>query len=435
VTNSAIAAAARAWTPPASANLPAALVVLVLFVLACVGSASRPNVTSGFDEPAHASYVAYIQHSGDYWPALEKMSLLDPRTFQFTGAANYLNHPPLYYALLAAIGPKLEGRPQALRTYRLIDVALVALGVAALLALGLKAQLPWPEFYAYAMPLVWIPILVQLAAAVSNDDLAFLGGALATLGVWQMAATGRGVWLACALVGTVAAAWAKLTGLLLTTVMVGAALAYLAHRGRVGWIWALAAVAAFALAAAPYVVYLLQYGSPTPETPAQLALLQDGARAAGWSALPRKSFPVYLASFVTAFIADWMPTLGTRSPFNYAMLAFPVAALACACGGAALSLHRLWRGGEAPRDVVVVAGAVALAATFAIHISYSYGRHLATGWMLDAYPRYYLPLAAIVPLAGLSLVAAIDAPRWRAAVLALLASGPILLRIFGAPFS
>ena len=63
----------------------------------------------------------------------------------------------------------------------------------------------------------------------------------------------------------------------------------------------------------------------------------------------------------------------------------------------------------------MIAGTIALAATFAIHVAYSYGRHLATGWLMDAYPRYYLPLIAIVPLAGLSLLAAVGrragAPR------------------------
>jgi hypothetical protein len=43
-------------------------------------------------------------------------------------------------------------------------------------------------------------------------------------------------------------------------------------------------------------------------------------------------------------------------------------------------------------------------------------------------PRYYLPLAAIVPLAGLSLAATIEAPRWRAALLAF--SSPV--RFFSA---
>ncbi len=52
---------------------------------------------------------------------------------------------------------------------------------------------------------------------------------------------------------------------------------------------------------------------------------------------------------------------------------------------------------------------------------------------MDAYPRYYLPLAAIVPLAGLSLLAAIEAPRWRGALLAFFIAGPIVFRLLGAP--
>lgn len=195
----------------------------------------------------------------------------------------------------------------------------------------------------------------------------------------------------------------------------------------------MAAGFAVAIAAAPYIVFIIQHGSPTPETPAQIALLDEGARAAGSADLPRKSFPVYLASFMLAFVADWMPVLGARSVFNYAMLTVPAAALACAAAGVAVSLRKLWRRRETTRDVVVIAGAAALAVTVAIHVAYSYDRHLATGWMLDAYPRYYLPLAAIVPLAGLSLVGAIEAPRWRAGLLAFLITGPILFRIFGAP--
>jgi hypothetical protein len=58
---------------------------------------------------------------------------------------------------------------------------------------------------------------------------------------------------------------------------------------------------------------------------------------------------------------------------------------------------------------------------------------VATGWLAGAYPRYYLPLAAIVPLAGLSLVEAISAPRWRMALLTFLIAGPVIFRILGAP--
>jgi hypothetical protein len=418
---------------PATANFFVAAVILGLFVLSAAFSAERKGITAGFDEVAHASYVAHIQRTGDAWPDLNAMRLLDPQSFQFTAAANYLNHPPPFYGLLAALGPKLEGRPQALLAHRLIDVAIAALGFAALLGLGLAARLPRHEFYAFAVPLFCIPVLVPIAGSVNNDNLAFLGGAVAMLGVWQLSATDRAGWLAVALLGVIAASWAKLTGLLLSGAMVGAVIVYLLWRRRLRWSLLIPAALAIAFAAAPYMIDVVQYGGATPQTPAQVALLEDGARAAGWAELPRKSFPGYLVYFVIAFVADWMPTLGERNVFQYAMLTIPVAALGGALAGVALSLRRLWRREETPLDVVVIAGTAALVATFAIHVTYSYGRHLATGWLMDAYPRYYLPLAAIVPLAGLSLLADVKAPRRRAALLAFLIAGPAIFRVFGAP--
>jgi hypothetical protein len=417
----------------APGNALVAAAMLGLFVLAAILSAARKDITQGFDEVAHVSYVAQIQHDGEAAPVLETMRLLDPRTFQFTGAANYLNHPPMFYALLALLGPTLEGHPQALFADRLFDIAIAALGFAALLGLGVAARLSREEFYAYAVPLGCIPVLVPLAGAVNNDNLAFCGGAIAMLGVWQTLTSGRESWLVLALVGVVAAGWAKLTGLLLGAGLVGAVIAYLLWRKRLPVIWIVAASLVFALAAAPYFEYMLRYGSPTPETPAQIALLTQGARAAGWSDLPRQSFAGYLIYFIGAFVADWMPTLGARNPLNYAMLAIPVAAVGCAFAGLVLSLHRLWRRRETALDVIVGAGALAIGATFAIHVTYSYGRYVATGWLMDAYPRYYLPLIAIVPLACLSLVAAIDTPRWRNGLLVFLIAGPVIFRIFGAP--
>jgi hypothetical protein len=294
--------------------------------------------------------------------------------------------------------------------------------------LGLAAQFPRQEFYAYAVPLACIPVLAPIAGSVNNDNLAFLGGALTMLGAWQLVATGRGGWLAVALTGVVAAASAKLTGLVLTGAMTSAVVAHLVWRRRAPLSWLIALALTLALAAMPYAIYLAQYGSPTPQGPAQLALVADGARAAGWADLPRKSFADYLGWFVLAFIADWMPSLGARSIFNYAMLVVPVLALACGFAGVALSLRRLRRHQETALDVVVLAGALALAATFALHVVYSYQRHLATGWLMDAYPRYYLPLMAVVPLANCR-----SSPRSKRRAARIPGRRPGCLPPFGAP--
>src|SRR5580698_4641359 len=99
---------------PAAARPLVAAIILGLFVLAAVFSAERKDITQGFDEVAHTSYVAQLQENGAWWPRLETLKLLDPKTFMFTGEASYINHPPPFYKLLALLGPHLVGHPQAL---------------------------------------------------------------------------------------------------------------------------------------------------------------------------------------------------------------------------------------------------------------------------------------------------------------------------------
>ena len=419
-------------TAPAIGNLLVAIAILAVFVFACADSAARRSITTGFDEPQHISFAAQIKATGNPWPQLDSLRLIDPKTFEFTATPNFLDHPPIYYALLAAIGPPLEGHPQAVFAYRMLNVALAAIGLAALLMIALDAQFSRPEFWALAVPLAFVPVLVQLAAAVTNDNMAFLGGALATLGAWQTLATGRRRWLALALGGVVIAAWAKLTGLVLTAPMISAVVAYMIWRKHAPLTWLVAAAFAFLLAAAPYLIYLVQYGSPVPPTHALLATVEEGVRNFGWADLPRKSFAGYLVYFAGEFIANWMPTLADRTAFQYATLAVPIATLLCAAAGLIVSVRRVWRREETKLDVIVIAGSIGLAMIVPFLVGYSYSYYVATGWLAGAYPRYCLPLAAIVPLAGLSLAEAVSA-RWRATVLGLLIAGPVLLRIFGAP--
>src|ERR1700694_4825196 len=130
----------------AKANWRVCAFVLFLFVVAATLSAIRKDVTFGFDEVAHASYVAHLQHSGETWPAFEDMRMLDPSSFGFTGEANYLDHPSPYY------------------------VVLVAIGLAALMAVGLAAKLPRLTLYAYIVPIAGIPVLAPLAGAINNDN-------------------------------------------------------------------------------------------------------------------------------------------------------------------------------------------------------------------------------------------------------------------------
>jgi hypothetical protein len=408
-------------------------IVLLLFIVAATLSAMRKDVTQGFDEVAHASYVAHLQHTGEAWPAFAEMRMLDPSSFRFTGEASYLNHPSPYYLLLARLGPSLEGHPQAILAHRLINVALAAIGLAALMAIGLAAGLPRLTLYAYLVPLACIPVLAPLAGAVNNDNAAFAGGAIATLAAFQLLTTGSRAWLLAALGGVIVASWAKFTGLLLAGGLVAGVLLWLLWRGRLPSRLIVPIAIGALLAGAPYLAFFAQYGSPTPRTPGEIAMIEAGARAGGWDSAGRLSPLAFAAHFVREFVLEWMPTLKPRNALNYAALAIPVTAALCAFAGIAIAGRRTASGKESSLDVVIAAGALAFAATFLIHGIFSYQLHAEFGWLTTAYPRYYLPLAALLPLAGLALLGEIRTPSIRAILLAFLIAGPVLFRLMGEP--
>jgi hypothetical protein len=242
--------------------------------------------------------------------------------------------------------------------------------------------------------------------------------------VWR--APPRGSALFAALCGVVIASWAKLTGFLLVGGMFSGVFLWLAWHRRLRPRWIILTVVVMALAIAPYVVFLVQYGSPAPNTPGQIAMLKTVAHTAGWDVAQRLSPVAYAFHFVRELILGWTPTLKSRDALNDAALLIPLVTASCAFAGVVASVCRIAHRNEGAIDVVIVASALAFAATFAIHGVFSYQRHLAYGWMMDAYPRYYLPLAAFMPLAGLSLAAAIQRRRVRALLIKLLIVGPFV---------
>jgi hypothetical protein len=188
------------------------------------------------------------------------------------------------------------------------------------------------------------------------------------------------------------------------------------------------------LAGAPYIVLFVQYGSPTPRTPGLLEMMRTFALASGSTNAPPLSPASFAVKFFSDFVRDWMPTLKPRSTLNYAALAIPVAAALCALAGLALALRRITFGKADPLDILVAAGSLAFAATLLIHGIFSYQLHVEFGWLTSAYPRYYLPLLAIVPLADVVLLNAIKQPTARTMLLFFLIGGPIVFRALGAPF-
>ncbi len=406
--------------------------ILLLFVIASAFGTIHKDMDRGFDELAHISYVAYLQHSGEMWTDFAKFPMLDPSTFRFTSHDNYLNHPSPYYLVLARLGPTLEGHPEAVLFHRLFNVALDAIGLAALMAIGLLARLPRSTFCAYFVPIACIPVLTPLAGSVSNDNAAFVGGAFATLGAYQLLVSGNRVWLLTALGGVIVASWAKFTALMLAGGMVGGVLLWLVWRRRFPSRWIVPIAIAALLACAPYIALTVQYGSPTPMTAGELTKVTTEAADFGWASAERLGPLAYAIHFIGEFILEWMPPWKRLDALYYA-LAIPIAVAFCAYAGAMVAMRRVVSGKAGPLDVVTAAGALAFAVTFVIHVVFSYRLHVEFGWLSSAYPRYYLPLAALFPLAGLVLLSEIKRPSAYTALLVFLIAGPAVFRLLLEP--
>jgi len=115
------------------------------------------------------------------------------------------------------------------------------------------------------------------------------------------------------------------------------------------------------------------------------------------------------------------------------LLALPATVILFSVAGWVVSARAILHGRQRPLDFLVVAGMASIALTLAVHIAFSYQRHLQTGWMMDAYPRYYLPLVAIIPMAALTFSSTIQSDRWRMVLVAFLIGAPIAFQVFGAP--
>ncbi|MGO8907809.1 MAG: hypothetical protein ACLQDM_00530 [Bradyrhizobium sp.] len=359
--------------------------------------------------------------------------MIDPTTFKSSSEANYLNHPPFYYWLIAALGPEVREHPEALLYLRLLNVAVGALGLGALLALAAGMKLRGLEFYAFAVMTATTPVLAPLAGSVNNDNLSFAAGAFTILGAYAYVESQRRSWLVVACCGMLVAGLSKLTGLLLCGGFLAALLALLALRRAPNRVDAAIVVASLIAAASPYIAFTLQYGSPAPNTPAQIELLRQGADAVGWSTAPRMDAASYAIMFLKNFVSEWMPALHPRNSLQLALLILPSAVLMIAAAGTVLSLRVILADrGEASAPIVAT-GMLAIVATLAIHIMFSYQRHLQTGWMMDAYPRYYLPVMAVIPMAAIAFTKAIGSSRARAMVLSFLIAAPLIFGLFGAP--
>jgi hypothetical protein len=152
----------------------------------------------------------------------------------------------------------------------------------------------------------------------------------------------------------------------------------------------------------------------------------------GWDQAEHLGPIAYISHFITEFTIEWIPWWKALDAPSCAFL-IPIASALCAYAGTLVAIRRIVSGNAAALDVVIVAGALAFAGTLVIHVIFNYRLHVDFGWLSSAYPRYYLPLAALFPLAGLALLGEIRSSSVRAILLVLLIAGPVLVRLLIEP--
>jgi len=345
------------------------------------------------DEQGHISYALHLITHDRWWPDFSHFMMFDVPTQTELKALNYINHPPTFYWLIKLAHTALPWwEPIHFRAVALV----IYLGAMLMYTrIGIALVMPIPSSILYALT----PLLVYMYLQIgfyNNDAMCVLGGMIATLAslrwfrgeqpqraiLWM----GLGVLLASV----------KLTALLLVGFYVmAAALMRLSTIRSLPKHYIIYGMIAAILCTAPYFYMMLTFGSPAPNTPGQLAKLQECLQCNSQGIAQHMDFLSWLPFFLSKFADQLSVAETTYLPiFIYAaaLIAIFVSAKRPAI------LHR-----ENAIYTMAIASAIATVLTLGIHIFFSWQRYSAYGWIFDSILRYYLPL--IGAYAGVSACA------------------------------
>lgn len=190
-------------------------IYIVFFVFFITKMVFYTEYVGGFpDERAHVSYIAYLQSTDRLIPEFKDMLTLQPtgkkiqtsklnaltgygEVQSFTGASNYLGHPPLYYQILRLSGGvTVHGDEVTVDILRLrvMSMAIAAFALMLIFYIGLSRIKGGAAFHLlYAAICTTVPMLAYDCAGVNNDTLAMLGVAVFLLGLLRFAEKRRNV--------------------------------------------------------------------------------------------------------------------------------------------------------------------------------------------------------------------------------------------------
>jgi len=329
------------------------------------------------DEWAHLSYVADITSGGPPIPDYANSPVLN------SAQQNYLEHPPLYYTALGAIGKSLSWDPlKDYRHYRVISALMVAFGVYLWVLAAMQLGFSAIQAMGLTGATLAIPMFPYLAGSINNDNLCYLGVALFFHGFLLLPSrTRRGAYI-CAL-GLLTTLLTKATGALFLLAFLGiwSCLGLGSVRSLFGEKHVRIAAALVAIACMGY--YLPTFAIYHSFFPVPGALYQEHAAPTHTT-----GFLEYLGEFVIRMFERLPVVLGAQGfrpvpkdlfPLFYLMLGIPLAAWL---------LFRPFSPPN-PRRRMADAFLLALLVTVGAQLWVCWQGYLRTGLYAGLQPRYY----------------------------------------------
>jgi hypothetical protein len=329
------------------------------------------------DEWAHLSYVADITSGGPPIPDYTNSTILNSQH------QNYLQHPPLYYTILATPGRIFHWDAiKGFWRYRFMSALMVSLGIFFWVLASMQFGLDAIRSIALAVSALAIPMFPYLAGSINNDNLCYLGVAIFFYGVSLIPCFMiRSVYIAAT--GLLIAFFAKATGSLFLVAFIVAwslldisNIIELSKRKHVR----IGAALVFTICSFYYIPTLLVYHTPFPAP----GTLYENA--------PPPALPISFIDFSINFVKQMTERLpiimsgSSSSPLPpkfyssfYLMLALPLAAWA---------IYRPFARANRRRHIAD-AFFIALLVTICVNLRVCWNGYLQTGLYAGMQPRYY----------------------------------------------
>gem|GEM_PF-5919750 len=368
------------------------VVYMALLSVFVIKNAITFDFPTNFDEAAHYSYVYFLSQHFTLFPDLEDMTMVVPmpRLDLEVGDANYLNHPALYYLMMVPIYRLFDGDFMAIR----LATSLIHLASLGLLAVAFGTVLNRAVLlFVLASALLFVPLPHILGTMVTNDTLVLFAACLL---VWSILLSRSRPILgyAGAATAVLLAGFTKLTALVSIFPIFAICFLLAPVPGVRARLHAVLAVIIGAVAAVPYLVWFVRYGSVVPS-------FSDVTFSPGMPLNPAdlldmvtsEPFLIFVGRMIAATMQSLFEphltlTLGAESVLFVVL----VAALVLA-GPVEVAM------GNRTLAALFTATTIAVFVFFAIHVVSLYPHYALTGDLRAFHARYYLVILPVIGLA------------------------------------